>query len=324
MTTLSATSATPELRLGLCCLNTVLRSMKPPVFASRSCIQATLLNKGYDYVRQLARQNIADIHTMMRWNYEHGIYVFRLSSDIFPHITNPVVDRTIYTLDDFVDELAELGEVARRYNQRISFHPAQFNVLGTPNPKALQQTIYELHIHATILDMMGCDSDSTMVIHGGGIYGDKEATMKRWCRNYRRLPAHIRNRLVLENCEKAFSLEDCLKISEEINIPIVLDNHHYDCYKLLHPKDIAAQTSIEDYIPRVLETWRRRGIRPEFHLSEQGCGRIGHHSDYISQIPEYYKEIPSKYGMSVDIMIEAKMKEQAILQLRSQLPMSSF
>jgi UV DNA damage endonuclease len=72
---------------------------------------------------------------------------------------------------------------------------------------------------------------------------------------------------------------------------------------------------IDYYIPAVLETWHRKGIRPKFHLSEQGSGKTGHHSDYISAIPDYYLEIPGKYNTNIDIMIEAKMKEQAIFQL---------
>ena len=70
----------------------------------------------------------------------------------------------------------------------------------------------------------------------------------------------------------------------------------------------------------VLETWWRRNIKPKFHVSEQGSGRTGHHSDYIEVIPEYLLEIPEKYGIDIDIMIEAKMKEQAIFKLYTKYP----
>ena len=71
----------------------------------------------------------------------------------------------------------------------------------------------------------------------------------------------------------------------------------------------------EYYIPKILETWKNRNIKPKFHVSEQGEGKIGHHSDYIEVIPEYLLEIPEKYFIEIDIMIEAKMKEQAIFKL---------
>ena len=69
-----------------------------------------------------------------------------------------------------------------------------------------------------------------------------------------------------------------------------------------------------------LETWKRRGIKPKFHVSEQDSGKIGHHSDYIDILPNYLLEIPRKYGIKIDIMIEAKMKELSIQKLYEKYP----
>ena len=69
-----------------------------------------------------------------------------------------------------------------------------------------------------------------------------------------------------------------------------------------------------------METWNRRGIKVKFHVSEQGSGKIGHHSDYVETIPEYLLEIPEKYGQPIDIMIEAKMKEKSIKKLYDKYP----
>ena len=161
--------------------------------------------------------------------------------------------------------------------------------------------------------MMGCDQHSVMVVHGGGVYGDKAATMARWVKQFGDLPANVQSRLVLENCEHSFSVEDCLAISAEVNVPVVFDTHHHECFRTAHP-----EADLKDggfYIERILETWKRRGIKPKFHVSEQGAGRLGHHSDFIETIPPYLLEIPEKHGTAIDIMIEAKMKEQAIFKL---------
>jgi UV DNA damage endonuclease len=119
--------------------------------------------------------------------------------------------------------------------------------------------------------------------------------------------------LVLENCEKNFSIEDCLYISSITNIPIVFDTHHFNCYNILHKNEIIENA--EYYIPFILETWKKRNIKVKFHVSEQGLGKCGHHSDYIIEIPKYLLDIPNKYETEIDIMIEAKMKEKAILKL---------
>tara|TARA_Y100001954_G_C15774447_1_gene586191 strand:- start:979 stop:1785 length:807 start_codon:yes stop_codon:yes gene_type:complete len=253
---------------------------------------------------------------MIDWNEENGIKVFRLSSELFQHKTNPKVPD--YDFDFAVDLLKQIGEKARKYNQRLTFHPGQFNVLGTPRKKALEQTIKDLTYHADVLDIMGMGKDSVMVIHGGGVYGEKSKTILRWCINYLDLEDKIKNRLVLENCEKCYSIKDCLEIHEHVGIPIVFDTHHFECYKLLHPDEEFEPP--EYYIPLILDTWKKKDIKPKFHVSEQGSGKIGHHSDYIDVIPEYLLEIPEKYGVHIDIMIEAKMKELSIQKLYEKYP----
>lgn len=309
--------STPSgIQLGLCCLNTVLREQKPPIFASRGCILKTVKEKGLDVVKEKAIENLKDIIKMIEWNHKNGIGVFRLSSDIFPHYSNPQIER--YDIDFAKDLLEEIGKLAGQYKMRLTFHPGQYNVLGTPNKESLDKTILDLGCHANILDMMGLPVDSVMVVHGGGVYGDKEKTRDRWIENYRNLPQNIKNRLVLENCEKCFNIEDCLYISEHINIPIVFDTHHYECYNILHPDEKLKNP--EEYISDILATWQRRGIKPKFHVSEQGSGRVGHHSHFIEVIPEYLLEIPKKYGINIDIMIEAKKKEQAIFKLYDKYP----
>lgn len=312
-------SSNKEIQLGLCCLNTVLRKQKPPVFSSRRVILKTLETKGVDVLKEKIIQNLKDVLVMMDWNEENGIKVFRLNSEMFPHKSNPKAPD--YDFDFAVDLLKEIGEKSKILNQRLTFHPGQFNCIGSPTESVLRNTICDLKYHADVMDIMELGVDSVMVIHGGGTYKNKELTKRRWCENYLNMPQNIRNRLVLENCEKNFSIADCLEISEIVNIPVVFDTHHYECYKLLHPEEKIE--SPEYYIPLILETWKRRNIKPKFHISEQGTGKCGHHSDYIETIPNYLLEIPEKYKIDIDIMVEAKMKEQAIFKLYEKYPFLS-
>jgi len=309
-------SENKPIQLGLCCLNTILRNQKPPIFASRKMIIRTVKEKGIDTLKEKIIQNLKDVLDMMDWNEANGIKVFRLSSEMFPHKSNPkVVD---YDFDFAKDLLKQIGEKSKKYNQRLTFHPGQYNVIGTPNEKAFQQTINDLSYHADVLDLIGAGKNSVMVIHGGGIYGDKKKTKKRWCEQYQLLPEKVKKRLVLENCEKCFSIVDCLQVSKKVNIPVVFDTHHFECYKILHTEEKFKEP--EYYIPHILKTWNKRHIKPKFHVSEQGSGRCGHHSDYIEVIPDYLLNIPKLYYQAIDIMIEAKMKEQAIFKLYEKYP----
>jgi len=309
-------SINKNIQLGLCCLNISLREKKPTIFSSRRVTLKTLEEKGIDNLKKKIINNLNDVLKMMDWNENNGIKVFRLSSEIFPHYSNKKAED--YTLDFAIELLKKIGIKSKEYNQRLTFHPGQYNCLGSPHEDVIEHTIKDLKYHADILDIMELDQNSVMVIHGGGVYNNKKQTIERWCDNYEKLPENIKKRLVLENCEKNFSIDDCLIVSKKVNIPIVFDTHHYDCYKKIHSEEKFENP--EYYIPKILETWNKRNIKVKFHVSEQGTGKIGHHSDYIEIIPEYLLDIPEKYNKEIDIMIEAKMKEKAIFKLYEKYP----
>jgi UV DNA damage endonuclease len=304
------------IQLGLCCLNTVLREQNPPIFSSRSIVLKTFETKGVEYLKEKIVQNLKDTLTMMDWNEANGIKVFRLSGEMFPHKSNHRAPD--YTFDFAIELLKQIGQKSKQFKQRLTFHPGQFNCIGSPNNDVIKNTIADLQYHADVLDLMELDKNSVMVIHGGGVYNDKESTKKRWCENYLKMPENIKNRLVLENCEKNFSIIDCLEISTIINIPVVFDTHHFECYKILHPDEHFETPGY--YMEAILNTWKRRDIKPKFHISEQGSGKCGHHSDYVENIPSYLLEIPFKYNTYIDIMIEAKMKEQSLFKLYKKYP----
>ena len=301
------------IQLGLCCLNITLRARCPSIFPSRTMRLRTI------HLPELKKRviaNLEDLIRMIHWNEENGIKVFRLSSSMFPHISNPRAES--YEFDFAKPLLKQIGDLGKKYNQRFTFHPGQYNVVGTPNKESFHTTVLDLSYHANVLELMGCDQNSVIVIHGGGTYGDKEATKKRWCEQFKMLPQNVQSRLVLENCEKNFSVQDCLDISKEIDIPVVFDTHHYNCYNHFHPDE--TQLPEDHYIPLILETWHKRDIKPKFHISEQGSGRVGHHSDYIETIPKYLLDIPDKYNVHFDILVEAKKKELAIFKLYKKYP----
>ena len=305
-----------SVQLGLCCMNTTLKKQKPPVYAARRIIVRIIDEKGIDELKRRILANLEDLYKMLVWNEENGIRVFRLSSELFQHKTNPKVPD--YTYDFAIDHLKKIGDYAKEKGHRLTFHPGQFNVLASISEKAYLRTLKDLEYHADVLDLMGLGKDSVMVIHGGGVYGDKPSAIKRWIENYHKLSEKIKKRLVLENCEKSYSIVDCLQISEECGVPIVFDTHHFACYCKLHPNE-SFKPPVK-YIHDILHTWILKDIKPKFHVSEQGSGKIGHHSDYIEILPEYLLEIPDVYDIHIDIMIEAKMKELSIQQLYEKYP----
>jgi UV DNA damage endonuclease len=297
-----------KISLGLCCINNQLREQKNPVFCSRSLIRRTFT---IEKAQQLALQNVSDISKLIKWNVDNGIDHLRLSSDMFPHINDP--ETSPYTLDFAKEALQQAGECAKCYKHRITFHPGQYTVLSSNNENVLDQSFKDLQTHTDILDIMGIDDTGIVNIHGGGIYNDKEGTIRRWVDNFDDLPRSVKNRLSIENDERNYNIVDCIEIAEACKIKFVLDSHHHDCYGLLHPEE--KQYDIKDYMEQIINTWQ--GQDPTFHVSEQRPNsRVGAHSDYVEAIPNYMLRIPLDYNCRLHIELEAKQKEKSIQHLK--------
>jgi UV DNA damage endonuclease len=302
-----------HIELGLCCINSGLRVKK--IFVNRTCRLQTALDKGLAYIKELAIQNLKDCVKLIEWNEKHGITAYRLSSDMFPHFSNPEYPDHNYSLDFAKPYLYEIGAKAFEYGHRLSMHPGQYNQIGALKEEVFGKTLLDLSCHCKILDIIEEDLDfqdntAIICIHGGGVYGNKEKTIQRWCTNFYRLPENIRRRIAIENCEKCYNIDDCLRISQELNIPVIFDCHHYGCYNILHEDEKVSKA--EEVLSRVFQTWKKRNLKPYCHISEQGKGRIGHHSDYISKIPDYYLNIKIPFTLDV----EAKCKEKAIFKIK--------
>lgn len=310
------------IRLGLCCCIDTLRHKKNinnpfgrDVYGSRTFTLKTMEAKGIEYVRSVVLQNLEDTLLMLEWAHSNGIRVFRLTSDLFPHKSNSKAPFD-YGYGFAKELLWEIGEFARQHSMRLTFHPGQYNCIGTPHPHVFENTAKELEYHATVLDLMGMGPDSCLVIHGGGVYGDKEATIKRWCVQFHQLPQCVKSRLVLENCEKSFSVVDCIRISKEVCIPVVFDSHHHECYMLLHPGTTDVSHDPTEYMEEVIKSWTPRGARVKMHVSEQDPEkRCGAHSYLVEKLPDYMLSIYSKFGVEIDIYVEAKGKETAWFHL---------
>jgi UV DNA damage endonuclease len=284
-----------------------LGEQTPRITTNRSMVKKTFTQKGISYASELALQNSRDLFEILKWNVANNIKLFRTSSDMFPWASE-------YNLEDLPDYnkisniLKGCGTYANNNGLRINSHPGPFNVLVSPNPKVVQNTIVDLELHGKVFDMMGLSQTpyNNINIHCNGVYGDKISAMDRFCANFEKLSESVRKRLTIENDDKAsmYSVSDLMYIHKKIGIPIVFDYHHHQfCTGDLSEKDALELAST---------TWPK-GVTPEVHYSESKALHEENsklkpqaHSDYI-------KQLPNLYGNVVDIMVEAKAKELAIL-----------
>ena len=181
-------------------------------------------------------------------------------------------------------------------------------MLSSPHPAVIASSIRELEYQAQLAEALGAD---VINIHGGGVYGDKQAALARFCEVFIELSENVRGRLTLENDDQSYTVRDLLPICEKLSIPLVYDVHHHRC----NPDGL----SIEDATRLAGKTWQTSGREQYCHLSSPragwGSADPKPHADYIdvSDFPSCWRGNP----MTVDI--EAKAKELAVLQLMDEL-----
>ena len=291
------------MNLGYACIN---MSLGKNVTTNRSMVKRTFEAKGLDYVSELALANSKDVLKILVWNKNNNIKFFRLSSAMVPW--GDGLDLT--TLKDYNEistALSKAGDYAKANGIRITSHPGPFVVLTSPKENVVDAAIKDLELHGKIFDLLGLSQTpyNKINIHCNGVYGDKLSAMDRFCENYLKLSDSVKKRLTVENDDKAsmYNVKDLMYIHNRINIPIVFDYHHH----LFNTGDL----SEEEALKLAATTWG--DITPVVHYSESKALHEENtklkpqaHSDYI-------KSLPNTYGLNVDIMVEAKAKELAIL-----------
>ena len=287
------------MNLGYACIN---MSLGKKVTTNRTMIKRTFLEKGLDYVSDCVIQNVADLETIIDWNEQNGIKMYRMSSDMMPWATEYQFEQ-LKDWNEIAIILKRCGEKATQYGQRLSFHPGPFNVLVSPKEAVVQNTINDLEVHGRLMDALGLSKTpyNKINIHCNGVYGDKQSAMDRFIDNFKLLSESVKSRLTIENDDKAsmYSVKDLMYIHNAIKIPIVFDYHHHTFN--------TGNLSEQDALELAMSTWPK-GITPAVHYSESKMGsKPQAHSDFVERIPE-------TYGNVVDIMVEAKQKDLSILK----------
>jgi UV DNA damage endonuclease len=295
------------MNLGYACINTELSDRK--IMTNRTMRRKTFDARGLEYVSELSLLNVKDLKTIVEWNNKMGIKLFRLSSQIFPWSD----EYKFSQLKDYKEITAlmlEIGEIAKNGGQRLTMHPGPYNCLASPTQKVVEKTIRELNFHSEQFNMMGYEpsTHNKINIHVGGAYGDKEGTLKRFCKNFHLLNEDTKKRLVVENDDSPneYSIKDLYEgVYKVIGIPLTFDYFHH--------KFNTGDLNEEEALKLAFTTWPE-GVTQCCHYSESRrvekldeSIRPQAHSDLI------YNKIQT-YGLNPDIVIEAKLKEQAIFK----------
>ncbi len=298
------------IRFGLCCqfANVPIKFRTTTVTAVAKLERSASLAKLAD----LCQANAEALLEALQWCYANGIGCFRVNSQILPIKTHPEQGYRMEELprcDEIISKFKACGAFAKQNGLRISFHPDQFVVPGSPDERIVANSIAELEYQAEVAEWIGAD---VINIHGGGAYGDKVIALARFERNLDRISDRVRTRLTVENDDRTYTPADLLPLCGRTGIPLVYDAHHHRC--------ASDGQSIEEVTRLAVETWNRE---PMFHISSPIDGWNGprpeRHHDYIAveDFPDCWR------GMNLTVEVEAKAKELAVLRLKRDLTKES-
>lgn len=284
------------MKLGYPCINRSIGCTTNSTFRLSNYSEDNLIRK--------VENNLDCLHRILEYNIQNDLLFFRISSDIVPFASHPIC--TFDWRSYFRSKFRKIGELIRKHDIRVSMHPDQFVLINAKDSSIVARSIKELEYHCTLLDAMELDNTAKVQIHVGGVYGDKEKSIVRFNRHYKGLSDNIKKRLVIENDDRSYSLQDCLFISREINIPILFDAFHHTC--------LNNGESQREGVVLASRTWERKdGILMVDYSNQKKGAKRGAHTECIDKaLFQYF--IKETQGLDFDIMLEIKDKEKSALK----------
>ncbi|MFX0043002.1 MAG: UV DNA damage repair endonuclease UvsE, partial [Candidatus Hodarchaeota archaeon] len=270
----------------------------------RSSRTFRLKNYSKERLKNIIEGNLNCLQKVLEFNRNNKILFFRITSDLIPFASHPVLD--FEWKEHFKTTFEDLGAFIRKNKMRITMHPGQYTILNSINKKVYENSLKELIYHVNVLDSMHLDSTAKVQIHVGGVYGDKNASMKRFISRYFKLDNKIKNRLVIENDDKNYNLSDCLQIYQKTDIPIIFDVYHHQCNN--------SGEKIKEAFEKISDTWKEKDGIPIIHYSSEHPIKCKPSHAETIDLNHFKKFINLTRNFNFDLMLEIKDKEISALK----------
>lgn len=289
------------VRLGYVAISNAINVTSSSPYTYREYLDKHNIDKLDDVIKF----NLLGLEEILKYNVKNNIHFYRMSSKIIPLATKE--DVCFDYISKYKDYYDRIGSIINENNMRVDFHPDQYCVLNSTNKDVINSTIDTLKYHYNLLKAMNI-KNKVLILHIGSSVFGKYNSIKRFINCFNKLPKYIKECIVIENDDKVFNADDILSISKILNIPMVLDYHHYNCNK----SDIN--------IKEIFNTWKGRN-RVKIHFSSPRNKKdFRSHSDYINSDDFInFIELIKVYDVPVDIMLEVKMKDDALFRLVREL-----
>lgn len=301
------------MKIGYACKHQTLGSANKKITYKK--LSTYDLQKQYDTLYNLSKINLNNLKEIILQNINDNIFMFRISSGLFPLACHPEIVKWWEPTSLFKKELEEIGSIITQHNVRVSLHPGQFNVLTNNNPNILNNTLNELGHSYRILYNLKLSYTPDIIIHMGGKYGDMKQAIHNLINNFRKLSNECKNMIRFENDQHIYTAQQVYHVCKHLGVPMILDVEHH--------KHNNGKINLETAFYLAMDTWDEK-LTPKIHLSTQSSEYNKHaHSDYIST-EDFYNVYKFLEIYKFDIMLECKKTNESLYKLKKDLILNNI
>jgi UV DNA damage endonuclease len=284
------------MRIGYPCINTTIGCKSGRTFRLKSYSEDRLI--------ETVENNLVCLGEILRFNLRHNLLFFRITSDLVPFASHPIC--RFNWQRHFQKQFKAIGDFIKSNNMRISMHPDQFTLINSVDESVFENSVRELAYHAEVLDLIELDASAKIQIHIGGVYRNKEKSMKRFVKRFESLDEKIKRRLVIENDDRRYKLKDCLRISRETRIPVLFDVFHHEINN--------SGETIREAFGAFTRTWKEKDGLPmvDYGSPKEGGLRVKHRKSI--DLEHFNNFLAKTKAFDFDVMLEIKDKEKSALR----------
>lgn len=292
-----------DMRLGYCCINKSLGNKGN--FRTMTVSKANKLTKDERYLelQKRTRENFRNLLSIMKYNVDKNISMYRVSSSMSPLYTHEICNYD-FAKDKYILNLCkQIKQMAQDNDIRLTIHPDQYNVINSTSQNVLNNTIKNLEYHYKLVGLLGIE---VMCIHVGGKAGGIEVGKKRFVDNFKQIPEYIQRYICLENDDKSYNVENTLNICKQLNIPMIFDWHH--------DRILSSSNHCTKYMNDIISTWN--GRVPVAHISSSANEEklVSKHHDRVNL--KDFNQFVIDTGSNFDVEFECKDKELSLMEIK--------
>lgn len=297
-----------RVRLGYVALSKALDD----VTTSSTITYTNYINKNYNASKllEITKGNLEALNEIIKYNIKNNFHFYRLTSKLVPLATHNKV--SFDYIAPLKDEYKKISKLINDNNIRVDTHPDQYAVLNSMDSKIVKNTVEILEYHYKIMDALGI-KDKIIILHVGSSACGKKASITRFINNFNKLSDYIKKCIAVENDDKIYNIKDVLELCHKIKVPMVLDYHHFICNN--------EGENLKNYLNDIIETWNGRLAKMHFSSPKSKLKKeFRSHNDYINSDDFInFINLIKTQDKDIDIMLEAKAKDDAISRLVRQL-----